>query len=83
MLSVGVVGLLFLLAFLLVPIWQAWRGRRYLFPVLLLIAVFGFNLLFESMLERQMGLLFICFFVPVIVLLISTEENKFGQYPKK
>lgn len=78
-LSIGAFGLLFLLAFLLWPLFLAVKLRRQLLPVLLITLVICANLMFESMLERQMGLLFIGYFMSLIVLLISKEENKFGQ----
>lgn len=78
-LAVGIIGLVLLMAFLLVPLWRAWRGHRYLLPALLLTGIVCANMLFESMLERQMGLLFIGYFVSLMALLINLEENKFGQ----
>ena len=82
-LCIGVIGLLLMLVYFLVPLWCAWRGRRYLFPALLMTVIVCSNLLFESMLERQMGLLFIGFFASLMILLINIEENKFCQSPKK
>lgn len=78
-LSVGSFGLLLLLVFFLLPLWRAWKGRRYFLPALLMSTIVCINLLFESMLERQMGLLFIGYFMTLIVLLINIQENKFGQ----
>lgn len=78
-LSIGAFGLLFLLAFLLWPLLMAIKLRRHILPVLLVVLVICANLLFESMLERQMGLLFIGYFMSLMTLLISMEENKFGQ----
>ncbi len=73
-LAVGLVGLLPLLVYLLLPLGWAWKKRRHLLPVLLLTAIVCGNLLFESMLERQMGLLFIGFFLTIIILLADREE---------
>ncbi|MCR4658762.1 MAG: O-antigen ligase family protein [Bacteroidales bacterium] len=84
MLSVGAIGLLLFLAMGAWPLWQAWRGRsKTLWLILLLTFIVAFNLLFESMLERQMGLLFIGPLLVVMTLTVSCEENKFGQLPKK
>ena len=83
-LAIGAVGLLLFLAMLAWPLWQAWRHRgKSLFLVLMLTFIIAFNLLFESMLERQMGLMFIGFTLMVITLTVSSEENKFGQLAKK
>lgn len=79
LLTVGVPGLALLLALLLWPCW-CWlrqRGSRpcacypYLLP-LVLIAALSFP--FESILERQMGILFFCFFY----CLFFMESNAYG-----
>lgn len=67
-LAVGVFGVIFMLAFFLIPLWQAWKNRRYFLPTFLIVTIFCVNLLFESMLERQMGLLFVGFFMSVAIL---------------
>ena len=56
LLAAGVPCLLALLAMLVAPLAAQRRPR---FEAMLLVAVIALNLLFESMLERQMGLLFI------------------------
>ena len=81
LLSTGIPGLLVLLFFLLTPIWAA-RRSHYLFMIAMLTAIVMLNLLFESMLERQMGLLFIGPLFAVMVLILSVEKNKFGQSAK-
>lgn len=54
--ATGILGLLSLLAMLIVPLVMAWRKRNiFSFLFLLMLMV---NLLFESMLERQMGVVF-------------------------
>lgn len=83
-LSVGIIGLIPFLMWLLYPLWLAWRRKSpNLFLMLMLVGVVMFNLLFESMLERQMGLLFIGYLLSVIVLILSLEENKFGYVKGK
>lgn len=80
MLSIGAAGLLLFLAMLAWPLWQAWRRRsKSLWLILLFSFIVAFNLLFESMLERQMGLLFIGFLYAIMTLIVSCEENKFGR----
>lgn len=83
-LSVGIIGLVPFLIWLLYPLGLAWRRKSpNLFLMLMLVGVVMFNLLFESMLERQMGLLFIGYLLSVIVLILSLEENKFGYVKGK
>lgn len=82
LLAAGVPGLLALLVFLLAPCFWALRSRNHAFVITLLTAVVALNLLFESMLERQMGLLFIGCLYPIMVLIMSVEENKFGHVGK-
>lgn len=89
-LSIGLIGLAVLLFWLAWPLAVAWVGlyRRKVrasvfWPILMLTFVVAFNLMFESMLERQMGLLFIGPLFALIALVISIEQNKFGQLTKK
>lgn len=80
LLAAGIPELVALLLFLLIPVYIAVRTHSsYRFVIALFIAVVMFNLLFESMLERQMGLLFVGPLVAVMVLILSVEENKFVQ----
>ncbi|MBO7101227.1 MAG: O-antigen ligase family protein [Bacteroidales bacterium] len=82
-LSVGIIGLIPFLIWLFYPLYLACRRKSMnLFLLLMLEGVVLFNLLFESMLERQMGLLFIGYLLSVIVLILSLEENKFGRVQK-
>lgn len=83
MLSSGIIGLLALLFFVSSPLWLAMATGKLRFASLLATSIVMVNLLVESMLERQMGLLFIGWFYAVIVLAINVEKNKFGQTPKK
>lgn len=84
LLAAGIPALLSLLFFLLAPVFLAWRRKsRYLFLLALCAGIVLFNLLFESMLERQMGLLFIGPLFAVMVLILSVEENKFARLEKK
>ncbi len=83
LLAAGIPGLLALFFVLLSPIWALWRRRsQYWFPLSLLIAVVMLNFLFESMLERQMGVLFIGLVIPLMALIMSMEENKFARMAK-
>lgn len=82
LLAAGIPGLLVLLWFLLAPLRRVLRSRN-AFALTLAMGVVLLNLLFESMLERQMGLLFIGFLYAYIVLVLSVEENKFVQLGEK
>ena len=83
LLSVGLVGLTVMMLWLLIPLWIAWRRcHRCFFEIALLTSIVLFNMLFESMLERQMGLLFIAYLIPIMVLILSMQENKFGRTEK-
>lgn len=83
LLAVGLVGLLFLLAYLLMPLICAIGRKGVFWQVTFFTGIVMFNLLFESMLERQMGMLFIGFFLALMVLITSMDENKFGRVAKK
>ena len=83
LLAAGIPCLLALLLFLATPICVAVKKHsRYVFPLAMVTGVVMFNLLFESMLERQMGLLFIGYLATVMVLILSAEENKFCRMRK-
>ena len=69
LLAVGVVGLLLLMLYLLMPLLCAVRRKDVFWQALFLTGILLFNLLFESMLERQMGLLFIGYLLPLLVLI--------------
>lgn len=74
--STGVIGLLLLLVWLLSPIWLSiWQMHRLYPPALLLTVIVVLNLAVESMLERQMGLLFVGWFYPYIFLCISVLKR--------
>jgi len=75
--STGLLGLLSLFFFLLTPIIVAYRYRnKFLFMIALLTGIVMFNLLFESMLDRQMGLLFIGWLYTIMVLIMGNERGK-------
>lgn len=83
LLASGIIGLLPLLVYLLWPAYMVLRRRsRLWFPMLMLCGTIVVNIAFESMLERQMGLLFIGFVYIYILLILSHEENKFGHVSK-
>ena len=62
LISVGVVGVLLLLAYFIVPIVLWIRQKRFnIFFFTFLMMIF-FNAMFESVFERQLGIIFFCFF---------------------
>ncbi len=86
LLSIGAVGLLVLLLWLAWPLFQAWRrmrkgkcGAPMFWLIFMLTFTVAANFLFESMLERQMGLQFVGALIAVMTLAVNVEENKFGQ----
>lgn len=54
--STGILGLILLLAMFGVALWNAWKQRSLVLGALVLIMMF--NMLFETMFDRQMGLIF-------------------------
>ena len=78
MLSAGFFGLLSLFFFLLSSeIVALWNRSHFTFWITVLSGIVIINLLFESMLERQMGLLFIGGLYSVMILLLSTEAKRY------
>ena len=58
-LALGIPGFAFLLACLAIPAWFAFRRKHLLY--LAFLSIFAFNILVESMLERQAGVVFYAF----------------------
>lgn len=71
--ATGFPGLLSLLAILVLPLAMAWR-KRLIFPFLFVIML-GLNLMFESMLERQMGIVFVALMYVLMALFFSMESS--------
>lgn len=72
-LEIGVFGLLMLLLFLISSLNIAWKTGNKL--LLLVIATLIFNALFESMLQRQTGIVFYSFWICFLVLVSSTNHQ--------
>ena len=62
MLSVGIIGLLLLLAYFVIPLVLWIRTKRFDMLYCSLLLMIGFNALFESVFEVQLGIIFFCFF---------------------
>lgn len=58
--ALGIIGFLTLFAIIILPAWTALRNRYYLYLVFLII--FAINIMVESMLENQAGVIFYAFF---------------------
>ncbi len=65
-LAIGLPGLILLLFSLVLPFFEGIRKKKYLLYMFPLIM--AFNLLFESMLERQAGVVFFAFFATLLIM---------------
>lgn len=63
--SIGIIGFLLLVYLLLFPLLIAFKSRNIIF--IILVSVIALNLLFESMLERQFGVVFSSFFISLLL----------------
>lgn len=73
-LEIGVIGLLILLGILYLCIQFSIRNKNWL--LLLLIANLAFNMLFESMLQRQSGIVFYTFWICILSIYPQQFETK-------
>lgn len=73
-LAIGVVGLLVMLFWLVMPLYIAWRRKAGFWEVLVLTFIVMFSLLFESILERQMGMQFVALLYAIMILIICRYE---------
>lgn len=76
-LEIGFLGLLLLLGLIVSCIQLAIKHRNFL--LLLLISGLAFNMLFESMLQRQSGVVFYSFWIPVLVIFIQNVSERADQ----
>lgn len=60
--AVGVIGLILLLSFFIYPIFLWIKNKNFDIVFFSLLLIIAFNSLFESVLERQMGIMFFTFF---------------------
>ena len=74
--EIGIFGLIVLLVLLIKATSLAWKQRNYL--LLLIVVNLVFNMLFESMLQRQSGIVFYTFWITFFVAFGAyfTNENK-------
>lgn len=76
-LEIGIFGLLILLGLIVSCIYTAIKYRNFL--LLLLISGLAFNMLFESMLQRQSGVVFYSFWIPVLLIFIQNASERANQ----
>lgn len=72
--AVGFIGFLILILTLLLPLLYSVKKRQVIYFIFILL--FGFNLLIESMLERQAGVVFYAFFSGLLFFYMFTENQK-------
>jgi len=75
LLMTGAAGLALLLAMMAAPVAGAFAGRRRNLRMVLFTVVYGGFLMFEVMFERQMGLLFICWWYGLLAVGGNLEET--------
>ena len=73
-LAIGIIGLAAMLWWLVMPLCVAWRRKKGFWPVLVLTFIVMFCFLFESMLERQMGMQFVSLIYALMVLIMVVDR---------
>mgnify|MGYP003440330683 CR=1 FL=1 len=80
--SVGIVGLLLFFGFFIYPIYFWIKNRTFNIVLFSLLIIITFNCLFESVFERQMGIMFFVFFYFLLfhgAFCQQTTSNRFCQ----
>lgn len=72
--EIGIIGLTLLLAIIFYGLWIAWKQRNAL--LLLLISCLAFNSLFESMLQRQSGIVFFTFWILIAAMNLESRQQE-------
>jgi len=72
-LETGVLGLIFLLVFVLSSLRTAIRKNSLL--LLVIVAGFAFNALFESFFQRQSGIVFYSFWIPLMLMIVRYSQS--------
>ena len=75
MMSVGIIGVLLLLAYFVIPFVLWIKKRRFDMLYCSFLLMIGFNALFESIFEVQMGIIFFCFFNSMLFREDFVSEN--------
>ena len=78
-LEIGVIGLLILIGIFLYAFYLGWISKN---AIIVFIAFnLGFNCLFESMLQRQSGIVFFMFWLCVMTVVILGKNSKINNNP--
>ena len=75
MISVGIIGLLLLLAYFVIPLVLWIKMKRFDMLYCSFLLMIGFNALFESIFEVQLGIIFFCFFNSLLFTLSFRPER--------
>ncbi|PKP18955.1 MAG: hypothetical protein CVU05_12435 [Bacteroidetes bacterium HGW-Bacteroidetes-21] len=75
--ALGIPALIILLISFIVPLWVSIRRKYWLYTVFIL--VFGFNILVESMLEVQAGIVFYAFWNSLLWVILANGLNQKNQ----
>ncbi len=73
-LEIGLIGLIILLLILLTSIYIAYKNKNVL--TVFLVSNVAFNMLFESMLQRQSGILFYTFWISLLLFMLYNEDQQ-------
>lgn len=78
-LEVGIIGLLLLIGILAYAVYLGWLSKN---AIIVFIAFnLGFNCLFESMLQRQSGIVFFMFWLCVMTVVLLGKNSKINNNP--
>ena len=72
-LEIGIVGLLLLLTLFGSTLRFAWKHRNY--ALLIMTACLVFNALFESMFQRQSGIVFFSFWICLLIVYSNSQQK--------
>lgn len=73
--SVGIIGLLLLLAYFVIPLVLWVKTKRFDMLYFSFLIMIAFNMLFESVFEVQMGIIFFCFFNMLFFTKVFVNDN--------
>lgn len=76
LISVGIIGVIMLMAFFMIPLALWIKQRRFDMLFFSFLMMVFFNALFESVFERQQGIIFFCFFNMLLFTQAFINENQ-------
>ena len=77
LISVGIIGVLLLLAYFVIPLVLWIKKKKFDMLYCAFLLMIGFNALFESIFEVQLGIIFFCFFNSLLFREDFVSENLF------